>query len=48
MCSVTLNSAQDEESIGMAFNIARAICEEEGAEALRMAQATFDRVSREN
>jgi hypothetical protein len=48
MCSVTLNSAQNEDAIRTAFTIARAICEEEGAEALRMAQTTFQRVAHES
>jgi hypothetical protein len=48
MCSVTLNCKQDEESISMGYNIARSICESEGAEALIKAQETFQRVQSES
>lgn len=46
MCSVTLNCKQDEESIKLGYDLARAICEAEGEEALQKAQDTFNRVAR--
>jgi hypothetical protein len=48
MCSVTLNCKQDEESIKLGYDLARAICEAEGEEALRRAQDTFNRVISES
>lgn len=48
MCSITLNCAQNEESVSMGYEMARAICEEEGAAALSRARETFDRVMRES
>lgn len=48
MCSVTLVCNQDEDSVGTGFNIARAICEQEGEIALLRARDIFDRVTRES
>jgi hypothetical protein len=48
VCSVTLNCRQDEQSIKLGYDLARAICETEGEEALRRAQDTFNRVVSES
>ena len=48
MCSVPLVVNNTEESISHAFNLARAICAEEGEVALRVATDTHRKVAHEN